>query len=143
LKKRILHLNIKSRVQKSTLAFLFIILTAAALQAQQPAFPTAEGSGRFATGGRGGDVYEVTNLSNSGPGSIVDAVSAGNRTIVFRISGTIELGDVILRPKSNTTIAGQTAPGDGICISFGCCDQVYPGACRCGCSQLLRRRHRY
>lgn len=80
------------------------------------AFPGAEGSGRFAVGGRGGGVYEVTNLNNSGPGSIVDAVSAGNRTIVFRISGTIELGDVILRPKSYTTIAGQTAPGDGICL---------------------------
>lgn len=80
------------------------------------AFPGAEGSGRWATGGRGGTVYEVTNLSNSGAGSIVDAVSVGNRTIVFRVSGTIELGDVVLRPKSNTTIAGQTAPGDGICL---------------------------
>lgn len=92
------------------------LFTSALVCAVPVAFPGAEGSGRFATGGRGGDVYEVTNLSNSGPGSIVDAVSAGNRTIVFRISGTIELGDVILRPKSNTTIAGQTAPGDGICL---------------------------
>jgi hypothetical protein len=81
-----------------------------------PAFPGAEGSGCWATGGRGGDVYEVTNLTNAGPGSIVDALSQGNRTIVFRVSGTIELNGVMLKPKSNTTIAGQTAPGDGICI---------------------------
>lgn len=96
--------------------FIAFVFLSATLLAQQLAFPTAEGSGRYATGGRGGDVYEVTNLTNSGPGSIVDAVSVGNRTIVFRLSGTIELGDVILQPKSNTTIAGQTAPGDGICI---------------------------
>ncbi|GEM_PF-785221 len=84
--------------------------------AQQLAFPSAEGSGRFATGGRGGTVYEVTTLSNSSAGSLVDAVSQPNRTIVFRVSGTIELGSVILQPKANITIAGQTAPGDGICI---------------------------
>ncbi len=114
--RMIQKLFIKPRVLGYLLTLLLYILTAETLWAQQPAFPTAEGSGRFSTGGRGGDVYEVTNLSNSGAGSIVDAVSSGNRTIVFRISGTIELGDVILRPKSNTTIAGQTAPGDGICI---------------------------
>jgi len=81
-----------------------------------PAFPGAEGSGMWSLGGRAGEVYEVTNLNNSGPGSIVDALSQGNRTIVFRVSGTIELQGVILRPRSFTTIAGQTAPGDGITI---------------------------
>ena len=106
------------------LIVLLLFLIAPWLTAQQLAFPTAEGSGRFATGGRGGDVYEVTNLSNSGPGSIVDAVSSGNRTIIFRISGTIEMGNILLRPKSNTTIAGQTAPGDGICIK----GRIYIGA---------------
>ena len=87
------------------------------LTAQPVAFPGAEGSGRFSKGGRGGAVYEVTTLANSGAGSIVDAVSQPNRTVIFRISGTIELdSNVVLTPKANITIAGQTAPGDGICI---------------------------
>ena len=112
--------NLRPGAKRSTIFLsmmvLIFMLNAPALTGQQLAFPTAEGSGRFASGGRGGDVYQVSNLNNSGPGSIVDAVSSGNRTIVFLVSGTSELGDVILRPKSNTTIAGQTAPGDGICI---------------------------
>src|SRR4051794_36736203 len=58
------------------------------------AFPGAEGAGAYATGGRGGSVYRVTNLDRSGPGSLADAVSRPNRIVVFAVSGTIDLGGV-------------------------------------------------
>jgi pectate lyase len=115
MKNRIVKFFIKYSWQRIIIVCV-LATTVTVSHAQQLAFPGAEGSGRYSTGGRGGSVYEVTNLSNSGPGSIVDAVSSRNRTIVFRISGTIELGNVLLNPKSNTTIVGQTAPGDGICL---------------------------
>ena len=82
------------------------------------AFPTAEGYGRFALGGRGGRVIEVTNLKDYGPGSFRAAVDAeGPRTIVFRVSGLIKLRSPCAVQNPYCTIAGETAPGDGICFA--------------------------
>jgi pectate lyase len=105
----------------------FLISGAAA---QIPSFPGAEGFGAHATGGRGvisgtgtGDVYTVTNLNTSGAGSLADGIAtapAGGRTIVFAVSGYIPVPSSNLRiTRNKITIAGQTAPGDGIGLRNG------------------------
>ena len=93
--------------------------------AQLPSFPGAEGAGRYTSGGRGTateatTVFEVTNLNDDlNPGSLRYALTqpATYRTVVFRVSGTIHLLSPLKAQKANTTIAGQTAPGDGICLA--------------------------
>lgn len=108
---------------------------------QAPAFPGAEGFGRYVTGGRGGKVYHVTSLEDSGNGTLRWALKQpGPKTIVFDVSGYIDLKKQ-LEVTSNTTIAGQTAPGDGITLryytlSFNKCDNVIVRFIRSRRSQL-------
>jgi autotransporter-associated beta strand protein len=101
-------------LQPAALAVVATLALAAPAAAQQLAFPEAEGFGRFATGARttlaSANIYHVTNLNDSGAGSLRDALSTSNRFVVFDIGGIINLSSV-MTVASNITIAGQTAPG--------------------------------
>ena len=110
----------KSSSKLKSLNYLFLLLisllTSPTIEAQQLAFPTAEGYGRFVSGGRGGKVIYVTNLNDSGAGSFRAALTAsGPRTVVFNVSGTLTLNSPISVKNGDLTIAGQTSP-NGITI---------------------------
>jgi hypothetical protein len=87
-------------------------------QAKLPAFPGAQGGGMYSFGGRGGKVYVVTNLEDRGPGSFREALEAGGpRIVVFNVAGIIKLQERIRVRAPYITLAGSTAPGDGVCIA--------------------------
>lgn len=88
------------------------------VRSEIPAFPGAEGGGAYTPGGRGGEVYVVTSLADSGPGTLREACEKGGaRTVVFNVSGVIDLKSPITIRAPYISILGQTAPGDGVCVT--------------------------
>lgn len=104
-------------MKQKVFTLLAASLISAASMAQAPAFPGAEGHGRYITGGRGGKIVHVTNLNDSGTGSFREAVKSGNKIIVFDVAGVIALKSD-LKFADNITILGQTAPSPGITLRY-------------------------
>lgn len=116
-------------MKQKVFTLLAASLISAASMAQAPAFPGAEGHGRYVTGGRGGKIVHVTNLNDSGTGSFREAVKSGNKIIVFDVAGVIALKSD-LKFADNITILGQTAPSPGITLRYY---TVQPG-----CNNIIR-----